>query len=83
MVILIIILVPLIALSFDHQNHSKWHKLFHVRYKEKGDRKSPGDPDPTDLKKKEIQIQLMHGSQFALVLFFFEFAPVYIQLDCN
>ena len=26
MVILTIILVPLIALSIDHQNHSKWHK---------------------------------------------------------
>jgi len=26
MVILTIILVPLIALSFDHKNHSKWHK---------------------------------------------------------
>ena len=25
-------LVPLIALSFDHQNHSKWHKWCHVRY---------------------------------------------------
>ena len=46
-------LVPLIALSFDHQNHSKWHKWFHVRYKEKGDRKSPGDPDPTNLKKRD------------------------------
>ena len=27
-------LVPLIALSFDHQNHSKWHKWCHVRYTE-------------------------------------------------
>ena len=36
---LIIPLVPLIALSFDHQNHSKWHKWCHVRYKEeKGER---------------------------------------------
>ena len=26
-------LVPLIALSFDHQNHSKWHKWCHVRYR--------------------------------------------------
>ena len=25
-------LVPLIALSFDHQNHSKYHKWCHVRY---------------------------------------------------
>ena len=25
-------LVPLIALSYDHQNHSKWHKWWHVRY---------------------------------------------------
>ena len=25
-------LVPLIALSFDHQNHSKWHKWCHVRF---------------------------------------------------
>ena len=25
-------LVTLIALSFDHQNHSKWHKWCHVRY---------------------------------------------------
>ena len=25
-------LVPLIALSFDHQNHSKCHKWCHVRY---------------------------------------------------
>jgi len=25
-------LVPLIALSYDHQNHSKWHKWCHVRY---------------------------------------------------
>ena len=25
-------LVPLIALSFDYQNHSKWHKWCHVRY---------------------------------------------------
>ena len=33
MVILIIILVPLIALSFDHQNHSKWHKWCHVCYR--------------------------------------------------
>ena len=33
MIILTIILVPLIALSFDHQNHSKWHKWCHVRYK--------------------------------------------------
>ena len=32
MVILIIILVPLIALSLDHQNHSKWHKWCHVRF---------------------------------------------------
>ena len=32
MVILTIILVPFIALSFDHQNHSKWHKRCHVRY---------------------------------------------------
>ena len=32
MVILTIILVPLIALSFDHQNHSKWHKLCYVRF---------------------------------------------------
>ena len=32
MVILTIILVPLIALSFDHQNHSKWHKWCHVRF---------------------------------------------------
>ena len=32
MVILTIILDPLIALSFDHQNHSKWHKWCHVRY---------------------------------------------------
>ena len=31
-VILTIILVPLIALSFDHQNHSKWHKRCNVRY---------------------------------------------------
>ena len=28
-------LVPLIALSFDHQNHSKWHKWCHVRYTNK------------------------------------------------
>ena len=33
MIILTIILVPLIALSFDHQNHSKWYKWCHVRYK--------------------------------------------------
>ena len=26
------LLVPLIALSFDHQNHSKWPKWGHVRY---------------------------------------------------
>ena len=26
-------LVPLIALSYDHQNPSKWHKWCHVRYK--------------------------------------------------
>ena len=26
-------LVPLITLSYDHQNHSKWHKWCHVRYK--------------------------------------------------
>ena len=26
-------LVPLIALSYNHQNHSKWHKWCHVRYK--------------------------------------------------
>ena len=26
------LLVPLIALLYDHQNHSKWHKLWHVRY---------------------------------------------------
>ena len=26
-------LVPLIVLLFDHQNHSKWHKWCHVRYK--------------------------------------------------
>ena len=32
MIILTIILVPLIALSFDHQNHSKWHKWCHVRF---------------------------------------------------
>ena len=32
MVILTIILVPLIALSFDHKNHSKWPKWDHVRY---------------------------------------------------
>ena len=32
MVILTIILIPLIALSFDHQNHSKCHKWCHVRY---------------------------------------------------
>ena len=25
-------LVPLIALSYDHQNHSKWHKWCHIRY---------------------------------------------------
>ena len=25
-------LVPLIAWSYDHQNHSKWHKWCHVRY---------------------------------------------------
>ena len=25
-------LVPLIALSYDHQNHSKWHKWCHVHY---------------------------------------------------
>ena len=25
-------LVPLIALSYDHQNHWKWHKWCHVRY---------------------------------------------------
>ena len=25
-------LVSLIALSYDHQNHSKWHKWCHVRY---------------------------------------------------
>jgi len=25
-------LVPLIALSLDHQNHSKWPKWYHVRY---------------------------------------------------
>ena len=25
-------LVPLIALSFDHQNHSKWHKWCNARY---------------------------------------------------
>ena len=25
-------LVPLIALSYDNQNHSKWHKWCHVRY---------------------------------------------------
>ena len=25
-------LVPLIALSYDHQNHSKWYKWCHVRY---------------------------------------------------
>jgi len=32
MIILTIILVPLIVLSFDHQNHSKWHKWCHVRF---------------------------------------------------
>ena len=32
MIILTIILVSLIALSIDHQNHSKWHKRCHVRY---------------------------------------------------
>ena len=32
MVILTIILDPLIALSFDHQNHLKWHKWCHVRF---------------------------------------------------
>ena len=32
MVILTIILVPLIALLIDHQNHSKWHKWCHVRF---------------------------------------------------
>jgi hypothetical protein len=26
-------LVPLIVLSHDHQNHSKWPKWSHVRYK--------------------------------------------------
>ena len=26
------VLVPLIVLSYDHQNHSKWHKWCHVRY---------------------------------------------------
>ena len=26
------LLVSLIALSYDHQNHSKWHKWCHVRY---------------------------------------------------
>ena len=31
-VLLTIPLVTLIALSFDHQNHSKWHKWCHVRY---------------------------------------------------
>ena len=25
-------LVSLIALSYDHQNHPKWHKWCHVRY---------------------------------------------------
>ena len=25
-------LVPLIVLSYDHQNHSKWHKWCHVHY---------------------------------------------------
>ena len=25
-------LIPLIVLSLDHQNHSKWHKRCHVRY---------------------------------------------------
>ena len=29
-------LVPFIALSFDHQNHSKWHKWCHVRYSLQG-----------------------------------------------
>ena len=33
MIILTIILVSLIALSFDHQNHSKWHKWCHIRYR--------------------------------------------------
>ena len=28
---------PSVVLSFDHQNHSKWHKLCHVRYKAKYD----------------------------------------------
>src|SRR6185503_15004728 len=23
---------PSVVLSFDHQNHSKWHKWFHVHY---------------------------------------------------
>ena len=32
MIILTIILVSLIVLSFDHQNHSKWHKRCHVRF---------------------------------------------------
>jgi len=27
-------LVPLIVWSFDHQNHLKWHKWCHVRYRE-------------------------------------------------
>jgi len=26
------VLIPLIALVIDHQNHSKWHKWCHVRY---------------------------------------------------
>ena len=26
------LLVPLIVLSYDHQNHSKWHKWCYVRY---------------------------------------------------
>jgi len=26
------LLVPLIALSLDHQNHSKWPKWGHIRY---------------------------------------------------
>ena len=34
MVILTIILVPLIALLFDHQNHSKLYKWCHVGFTE-------------------------------------------------
>ena len=29
------VLIPLIALSIDHQNHSKWHTWCHVRYTDK------------------------------------------------